>query len=395
MDTPEQGYPISELAEAFRDPTPQEYETLKENIQQHGQQVPIALKDGKIVDGRQRERICHELGITPRYEKLPDGVDPARFLMAMHRKYRNLSKNDLALAAWKLSLWSRPGGDRKSEDYQRDHSAQVRNDLTQQEAARSLGVSSRLVSQASRLLGEDSPLIRELQEAVETGEVMIGDAYRVKDQPAEVQGQALNRFRSEKDLTITATVKAIVANQPESNSTPQPAGAYRTVVVDPVWPAGDPGQAARTNGQDTALAAMTVDEIAQMELPLADDAFVFLWATQEHLPDALKVLERWGLRYKFTMVWQKGGGGRPANLLGHDVEFIVVGVMGEPKLISNMRFSSVISSPYENPPASHSAKPTAFYNLLSGVTPGPRLELPEDCVKHWAVWREQTRDHRP
>ena len=112
---PEQGYPVSELAEAFRGPTPLEYKTLKDDIDLNGQQVPIAFKDGKIVDGRQRKRACIELGITPRYEELPDDIDPARFLMAMHRKYRDLSKNDLALAASQLSAWSRPGGGRKSE----------------------------------------------------------------------------------------------------------------------------------------------------------------------------------------------------------------------------------------------------------------------------------------
>ena len=40
---------------------------------------------------------------------------------------------------------------------------------------------------------------------------------------------------------------------------------------------------------------MPRDHIAGMELPLADSGFVFLWTTQEHLPDAFRVLERWGL----------------------------------------------------------------------------------------------------
>ena len=390
QDPPEQGYPVSELAEAFRGPTPLEYKTLKDDIELNGQQVPIAFKDGKIVDGRQRKRACIELGITLRYEELPDDIDPARFLMAMHRKYRDLSKNDLALAAAQLSAWSRPGGDRKSEDYQlrRDHSAHVHNGLTQQEAARSLGVSPRLVSKASRLLAEDSPAIPELQEAVRTGEVMIGDAYRVKDQPVEVQERALDRFRSRQDRTITAAVKAIVANQPESYSTPQPAGAYRTVVVDPVWAAGNLGREARPNGQDPAHSAMTVEEIAQMKLPLADSGFVFLWTTREHLPDAFRVLERWGLTYRFTMVWQKPGGIQPPNSCRHDVEFIVAGARGEPGFTKDWSFSSVITAPCADPLAGHSVKPKKFYDLLHQFTPGPRLELPEDGVRHWPVWEE-------
>ena len=99
----------------------------------------------------------------------------------------------------------------------------MHNGLTQQEAARSLGVSPRLVSKASRLLAEDSPAIPELQEAVRTGEVNIGAAYEVKDQPVEVQEQALDRFRRGQDVTFT--VKAIVAKETESDATPQPPGA--------------------------------------------------------------------------------------------------------------------------------------------------------------------------
>ena len=390
QDTLEQGYPVSELAEAFRGPTPLEYKTLKDDIDLNGQQVPIALKDGKIVDGRQRKRACIELGITPRYEELPDDIDPARFLMAMHRKYRNLSKNDLALAASMLSAWSRPGGDRKSEDYQlrRDHSAHVHNGLTQQEAARSLGVSPRLVSKASRLLAEDSPAIPELQEAVRTGEVNIGAAYEVKDQPPEVQEQALDRFRSGEDRTITAAVRAIVAKETESDSTPQPPSAYRTIVVDPVWAAGNLGREARPNGEAPAHSAMTVEEISQMKLPLADGAFVFLWTTQEHLPDAFRVLDRWGLEYKFTMVWEKGRGVQPAGSCQHDVEFIVAGARGEPRFTKDWPFSSVITAPGADPLAGHSVKPKKFYDLLRQFTPGPRLELPEDGVRHWPVWEE-------
>ena len=95
----------------------------------------------------------------------------------------------------------------------------------------------------------DSPAIPELQEAVRTGEVNIGAAYEVKDQPPEVQQQALDRFRSGEDLTFTDAVKAIAAKETESDSTPQPPGAYRTIVVDPVWPAGDLGREAPPNGR--------------------------------------------------------------------------------------------------------------------------------------------------
>ena len=390
MDTPEQGYPPSELAKAFRDSTPQEYGTLKEDIKQNGQLVPITLRDREVVDGRQRQSICFELDITPIYQELPDDVDPARFLMAMHRKYRDLSKDDRAVAASKLSSWSRPGGDRKSEDY-RDHSAHVRNDLTQEEAARSLGVSVRLVSKASTLLSEDSPAAPELQEAVSMGEVKVSDAYRVRAQPEEVQEQALARFRSGQARTVTAAAKAITGERLADRPAPQPAGPYRTVVVDPPWPVTDRDRERQAKAPKQDRPHMTVAEIAGMELPLHDDAFVFLWNTQEHLPDAFRILERWGLKYRFTMLWQKQGGVQPAGSCQHDVEFVVVGARGEPRFTTDRSFSSVFAAPCADPTASHSVKPGRFYDLLGRFTPGPRLELPEECVKHWPVWQEPSR----
>ena len=34
-----------------------------------------------------------------------------------------------------------------------------------------------------------------------------------------------------------------------------------------------------------------------MTLPLADDAFVFLWTTQKYLPDAFNIMKSWGPEY--------------------------------------------------------------------------------------------------
>ena len=128
-----------------------------------------------------------------------------------------------------------------------------------------------------------------------------------------------------------------------------------------------------------------------MGLPLADDAFVFLWTTREHLPDAFRVLKQWDLTYRFTMVWQKPEGVQPAGSCQHDVEFVVVGARGEPGFTTDWSFSSAITAPCKDPLSSHPVKPKAFYDLLSRFTPGPRLELPEDCVKHWPVWQGRSR----
>jgi hypothetical protein len=43
----------------------EEFEHLKDSIAEHGQLVPIALLDGKILDGRNRARACEDLGLVP------------------------------------------------------------------------------------------------------------------------------------------------------------------------------------------------------------------------------------------------------------------------------------------------------------------------------------------
>ena len=49
--------------------TPCEYKMLRNSIQMVGQRVPIiADKDGNIIDGHHRFKICMELGIEPEFE---------------------------------------------------------------------------------------------------------------------------------------------------------------------------------------------------------------------------------------------------------------------------------------------------------------------------------------
>jgi hypothetical protein len=53
--------------------SPEEFAALREDIRQHGQLVPILIdEDGVIIDGHNRNAICLELGLKPKYEVLSD-----------------------------------------------------------------------------------------------------------------------------------------------------------------------------------------------------------------------------------------------------------------------------------------------------------------------------------
>lgn len=59
--------PLSELTMTY---TPEGFIELKKAIEKRGQQVPILLRNGCILDGRHRHRACQELGVGLKYEEL-------------------------------------------------------------------------------------------------------------------------------------------------------------------------------------------------------------------------------------------------------------------------------------------------------------------------------------
>ena len=154
-------------------------------------------------------------------------------------------------------------------------------------------------------------------------------------------------------------------------------GRYAALVVDPPWPLKKTGARKTRPNQaghgDLGYAPMSLKEIASLPIShlLLSDAFVFLWTTQKFLPDAFGVIESWGLRYRFTLVWEKNTGPKPFNYPYSNAEFIVVGSTGSPKFVEESGFKAVFYAPVKG----HSVKPTFFYETLSRITQAPRLDV--------------------
>ena len=76
---------------------------------------------------------------------------------------------------------------------------------------------------------------------------------------------------------------------------------YKTIYADPPWKETGGGKIRR--GADAHYPLMSTKEI--MALPVADladeNCHLYLWTTNNFLPDALKVMEAWGFHYK-TMI---------------------------------------------------------------------------------------------
>jgi hypothetical protein len=86
---------IHPAADLLPDPTPAEYERLKEDIRKNaGLRIPVVLTpDGRVLDGRTRVRACVELGIsyTTRCATADEMLDPVGFVLALNAARRHLS----------------------------------------------------------------------------------------------------------------------------------------------------------------------------------------------------------------------------------------------------------------------------------------------------------------
>ena len=218
MLAPGTQYPISEYALLFPDMAQEDYARLVASIGENGLLEPVAVWRGEVIDGRHRLRACAEAGVEPRFSQLDAATDPLEYVLARNAARRHLDASQRALIAYELSRESRPGGDRRSDDYQRnaDHSANLPNGLTQEQAAARLEVSPRLVRDTGRIMAADSPAAPALRQAVRARRVKVSDAKRALEQPAEVQEAALARVESGAAKTLGRAVRQLSSERAEA-----------------------------------------------------------------------------------------------------------------------------------------------------------------------------------
>jgi hypothetical protein len=78
-----------------------EFDDLKKHIQANGQQEPITIYQGKILDGRNRYAACLALGVEPAVEEREFADDQAAldYVIARNLQRRNLSAGQKAVVA--------------------------------------------------------------------------------------------------------------------------------------------------------------------------------------------------------------------------------------------------------------------------------------------------------
>ena len=152
-----------------------------------------------------------------------------------------------------------------------------------------------------------------------------------------------------------------------------PGKTYKTLVVDPPWPMEKILREVRPNQKEMDYPVMSLEQIMKEPIPkLAEDGcHIYLWTTQRFLPDAFRVLEAWGVRYIFTMVWNKPGGFQPYGLPQYNCEFCLFGKIGTLDFETTQGFFCSFTAARSD----HSRKPPEFYQTVARVSPGLRLDM--------------------
>lgn len=163
---------------------------------------------------------------------------------------------------------------------------------------------------------------------------------------------------------------------------PLPIGLFNVIYADPPWRY----QFTVTYSREVEknYPTMNLEDICALQVPTADDAILFLWATSPKLEEAMRVLNDWGFQYRTSMAWVKDRIGMGHYVRGQH-ELVLIGRKGEMRTPEESdRPSSVIMSPRRE----HSQKPDEVYDLIERMYPtGTYLELFSRGERlNWTMW---------
>lgn len=163
---------------------------------------------------------------------------------------------------------------------------------------------------------------------------------------------------------------------------------YKTIYAAPPWMERGGGKIRR--GADRHYPLMKTKDI--MNLPVKqlidpEGCHLYLWTTNNFLPDALKVVTAWGFDYVTLITWMKDRQGLGQYYRGITEHCIFASTKNRLpyKLINNTRQQGLTG--FYAPKGEHSQKPEMMRVMIEKVSYAPRIELfAREPHEGWDVW---------
>jgi N6-adenosine-specific RNA methylase IME4 len=171
-------------------------------------------------------------------------------------------------------------------------------------------------------------------------------------------------------------------------------GRFGLVMADPPWRFSTwSARGVTRKGAGGQYRTMTLEDIKALPVGelAAEDALLWLWATNPMLPDAIAVLEAWGFRFVTAGAWVKTTTtGRLAFGTGYVLrcahEPFLIGKRGKPKTSRSIR-SAFLAERRE-----HSRKPADAYAIAEELVPAAteRADLfSRERRPGWRSWGDE------
>lgn len=298
---------------------------------------PIVLLDGKILDGRNRQKAADIVGIEPCYTEYT-GDDPLGFVIRHNLTRRHLNESQRAVVASRLATM------KQGQRTDLQPSANLHN-VNQAKAAELLNVSPRIIASV-KAIERDAP---EMIARIESGKVSVNEAQK------EIKKAQRNADIETQKITI------------KENSYEPPTKLFDVIVVDPPWNYGteyDPDGRRAAN----PYPEMTLEEISAIKLPASENCVLWLWTTHKFMRHAFGLLDGWGFRDVAILTWVKSRMGL-GSWLRSQSEFCIMAVKGKP-VINLTNQTTIINGDMRE----HSRKPDEFYAMVEGLCPGYKID---------------------
>lgn len=168
-----------------------------------------------------------------------------------------------------------------------------------------------------------------------------------------------------------------------------PQQKFGVIVADPEW--HDETWGGEKTGMNRHAAnhypTQSTEVIASRDVAsiAAPDCVLFLWSTNQHLREAISVMEAWGFAYKSNYCWGKNKISLGFWSRGKH-ELLLVGTCGAPPCPApgTQRESLIVA-----PKGKHSAKPEIFLEMIEQYFPTmPKIELNRrgKARPGWTAW---------